>query len=130
MLLLAFHTRQQKLSAYLGIPVSAECRDLLSKVLVGNPKKRYTVQQIQRHPWYLKDLPPGVIRMNAECLKLQNHSSGSQTDSEIHSIVMQAIGTKNHNFEDDDGYIDDVIVRLLCLPSFSLYEHCAYIGNR
>ena len=93
-----------------GIPVSAECRDLLSKVLVGNPKRRYTVQQIQRHPWYLKDLPTGVIKMNAEFLKLQKHSSGSQTDAEIHSIVMQAIGTKNHSSEDDDGYIDDIIV--------------------
>lgn len=25
---------------------------------------RYTVDDIQRHPWYMKDLPPGVKEMN------------------------------------------------------------------
>lgn len=103
---------------YAGIPVSPECKDLLSKVLVGNPKRRYTVQQIQKHPWFLKDLPPGVIQMNAECLKLQHHSSGSQTDSEIHSIVMQAIGTRTLNFEDDDDYIDDIMVSVFSSTFF------------
>lgn len=91
-----------------GIPVSAECKDLLSKVLVGRPSKRYTVQEIQKHPWYLKDLPPGVIQMNNECLKLRNHSSGFQTDIEIQNIVMQAIGTGTTHVEEDND--DDIIV--------------------
>lgn len=90
-----------------GIPVSEDCKDLLSKVLVGRPNKRYTIQQIQRHPWFLKDLPPGVIQMNNECLKLRNHSSGFQSDTEIQDIVMQAIGT-THVLDDND--CDDVIV--------------------
>ena len=94
-----------------GIPVSNECKDLLSKVLVGNPKNRYTIQQIQEHPWYLKDLPPGVIKMNDECLKLKDHSAGHQTEDEIYSIVMQAIGTRPH--DEDDDYIDDVMVHSL-----------------
>lgn len=92
-----------------GIPVSEDCKDLLSKVLVGRPNKRYTIQQIQKHPWFVKDLPPGVIQMNNECLKLRNHSSGFQTDTEIQNIVMQAIGT--HAVDDDDNdFGDDVIV--------------------
>lgn len=33
------------------IPVSAECKDLISKILVVDPEKRLTVQQIQQHPW-------------------------------------------------------------------------------
>ena len=96
-----------------GIPVSPECRDLLSKILVGNPEKRFTIQQIQRHPWYTKDLPPGVIQMNAECLKLRHHSAGYQTDTEINSIIMQAIGTRNRRqqLEEDDVYLDEVMVR-------------------
>ena len=46
--------------------------------------------------------------MNNECLKLKDHSSGFQTDEEIQSIVMQAIGT-NHVQEEDD-YCDDAMV--------------------
>lgn len=34
-----------------SIPVSAECKDLLSKILVADPAKRYTIADIQRHPW-------------------------------------------------------------------------------
>ena len=46
------------------VKVSRECRDLLSKILVPDPTKRITIPEIQRHPWYLKDLPPGVAEMN------------------------------------------------------------------
>ena len=46
------------------IKVSKECRDLLSKILVDKPEKRITIPEIQRHPWYQEDLPPGVIEMN------------------------------------------------------------------
>ena len=46
------------------IKVSDECRDLLSKILVDKPEKRITIPEIQQHPWYLEDLPPGVAEMN------------------------------------------------------------------
>ena len=31
--------------------ISPECRDLLQRILVGNPDERLTIDQIQRHPW-------------------------------------------------------------------------------
>lgn len=34
--------------------VSPECKDLLARILIDNPDKRITVQQILRHPWYQK----------------------------------------------------------------------------
>ena len=34
-----------------SIPVSAECKDLLSRILVADPAKRFTIEDIQRHPW-------------------------------------------------------------------------------
>jgi serine/threonine protein kinase len=46
------------------VRVSRECKDLLKNILVPDPASRYTVEDIQRHPWYLKDLPPGVKEMN------------------------------------------------------------------
>ena len=33
------------------VPVSAECRDLLSHILVADPRRRVSIQDIQRHPW-------------------------------------------------------------------------------
>lgn len=105
-----------------GIPVSAECKDLLSKVLVGKPSRRYTIQQIQQHPWYLKDLPPGVTQMNNECLKLRNHSSGNQTDAEIQSIVMQAIGN-TYRQEADEDLCEDVMVSCSIIPMLTVAEH-------
>jgi serine/threonine protein kinase len=33
------------------VKVSAECADLLSKILVTDPKKRYKVSEIKNHPW-------------------------------------------------------------------------------
>lgn len=44
--------------------LSPECHDLLSKILVREPHKRITVEGIQSHPWYMKNLPPGVKEMN------------------------------------------------------------------
>ena len=46
------------------VKVSKECRDLLSHILVPDPASRITIPEIQRHPWYCKDLPPGVAEMN------------------------------------------------------------------
>ena len=31
--------------------ISKECKDLLAGILVANPRRRLTVQQIQQHPW-------------------------------------------------------------------------------
>jgi serine/threonine protein kinase len=47
-----------------NIPVSPECRDLLQRLLVADPAQRLSMTQIQQHPWFLKDLPPGVVQMN------------------------------------------------------------------
>lgn len=46
--------------------VSDQLRDLLSKILVDNPQERLSMKEIQQHPWYLQDLPEGVMDMNNE----------------------------------------------------------------
>ncbi|GIL70723.1 hypothetical protein Vretimale_3824 [Volvox reticuliferus] len=47
-----------------SVRTSEDCRDLLSKILVADPSKRITIEEIYNHPWYLKGLPPGVREMN------------------------------------------------------------------
>ena len=64
--------------------ISSECKDLITRILVADPDRRLTITQIQRHPWYSKGLPPNVIKMNDDCLRLQPHDHpGYQTIPEI-----------------------------------------------
>ena len=34
-----------------SIPVSENCKDLLRHILVADPAKRYSIADIQKHPW-------------------------------------------------------------------------------
>lgn len=44
--------------------VSEECKDLLRKLIVFDPKKRLTIRQIAKHPWFCKGLPPDIFAVN------------------------------------------------------------------
>ena len=46
------------------VPVSPVCLDLVRRILVADPAKRLSMEGIKRHPWFLKDLPPGALDMN------------------------------------------------------------------
>ena len=48
--------------------VTPECQDLLSKILAGDPAQRITLGEVQKHPWYTQELPPGVAEMNDRLL--------------------------------------------------------------
>lgn len=50
------------------VNVSPECRDLLSKLLVADPRARIPLGGIWQHPWFQKDLPEGVAAMNSHLL--------------------------------------------------------------
>ncbi|CDY31613.1 BnaA03g54390D [Brassica napus] len=41
------------------VRISSECKHLLSHIFVADPDKRITVQEIEKHPWFLKNLLPG-----------------------------------------------------------------------
>lgn len=51
-----------------NVPLSEDCKDLLSRLLVADPAQRITLLEILRHPWYLEALPPGVAEMNEELI--------------------------------------------------------------
>ncbi|EFJ48959.1 hypothetical protein VOLCADRAFT_59940 [Volvox carteri f. nagariensis] len=40
-----------------NLQISAECQDLISRIFVANPAQRITIEEIRRHPWFLKNLP-------------------------------------------------------------------------
>lgn len=41
--------------------VNSLARDLISKILVVNPLERMTVDQIKKHPWFVKELPQYLV---------------------------------------------------------------------
>ena len=49
--------------------VSADCLDMLERVLVAEPSKRISMEQIKTHRWFTKGLPPGALEMNEYLLQ-------------------------------------------------------------
>jgi serine/threonine-protein kinase SRK2 len=39
-----------------NLPISEECKELITRMLHRDPTKRITIPQIQAHPWYRKNL--------------------------------------------------------------------------
>lgn len=71
-----------------NIPISAECRHLLSRIFVANPEKRITIPEIKTHPWFLKNLPMEFIEGGSWQSNDMNHPS--QSIDEILSIIQEA----------------------------------------
>ena len=46
------------------VPVSAECKELVQRLLVPEPSHRMSMLDILAHPWFLQDLPEGALAMN------------------------------------------------------------------
>ncbi len=46
------------------IPVSSECVDLLTRVLVADPNARLSMEDIKMHDWFIQDLPKDALDMN------------------------------------------------------------------
>ncbi|KAJ3185440.1 hypothetical protein HDU87_000061 [Geranomyces variabilis] len=58
--------------------VSPECRDLISKLLVLNPAKRYTSAQVLEHPWMLS-------MSQAPSLAWEENENGARVSGTTHS---------------------------------------------
>ena len=46
------------------VPVSSECVDLLTRVLVADPNARMSMEDIKSHFWFIQDLPEDALDMN------------------------------------------------------------------
>lgn len=90
------------------IKLSPELEDFMGRILVANPADRITIAGILDHPWYNKDLPPGVKEMNDN---IRFPPSGSQTEEEIRTVVEEArrSGVEQSQISGWDDYIDDTL---------------------
>jgi serine/threonine-protein kinase SRK2 len=82
-----------------NVAASPEARSLLAGMLVARPEARISITQIQRHPFFLRDLPPGVAEMNdrlvppgAPSIKSFCMPEGVQSLEETERLVTEAQG--------------------------------------
>ena len=78
------------------VVVTPECQDLLSKILAADPEQRITLSEVQKHPWFTKELPPGVAEMNDRLLSDPSYYHPAPTQvlalKSPHSSAPQAVG--------------------------------------
>jgi serine/threonine protein kinase len=53
-----------------NLDLSEDCKDLLRRMLLPEPHKRITTEEILEHPWFNTNLPPEAATMNDRCLML------------------------------------------------------------
>ncbi|XP_010680996.2 serine/threonine-protein kinase SAPK1 [Beta vulgaris subsp. vulgaris] len=84
------------LSVQYSIPdyvrVSKDCNHLLSRIFVANPEKRISIEEIKKHPWFLKSLPDkykeGGLEETLHTKEIKEVSS--QGEEEILGIIEEA----------------------------------------
>jgi len=89
------------------VRMSEDCRDILSNILVKDLKRRLTMDQLQQHRWFRKNLPEGAQDMNK---RLQQQGAGLQSIESIARIVDMA--KTKEKVKDDDSLIDDELANL------------------
>lgn len=74
--------------------VSSDCRNLISHMLVRQPEKRATLQQIAEDPWLMLDGPEFV----PESLPLVSREQVSEED---HNFIIQKMVNENFATKED-----------------------------
>jgi len=91
------------------LKLSADCQDLMSKILTADPAKRITIDGIFHHPWYTKNLPPGVIEMNK---RPPPTPAGMQTVEQVKLILAEARKAQGNALGagiETDEYLNDAM---------------------
>ncbi|KAK9809250.1 hypothetical protein WJX72_012085 [[Myrmecia] bisecta] len=70
------------------VEVSDLCKDLMTRVLVADPDKRLSMEEIRAHPWFLHQLPEGALEMNS--WYMQKPPYLEQYMARIDAIIEQA----------------------------------------
>ncbi|MCO5610453.1 hypothetical protein L7F22_064691 [Adiantum nelumboides] len=72
------------------VHVSSECRQLLARIFVTNPAKRITIEEIKRHPWFLKSLPKDFLEGSEKNYNHDDPNEHLQRPEDITRIVNEA----------------------------------------
>jgi len=73
------------------VSVSPEAKDLVGRMLVGDPNERATLQDIMNHPWFAQGLGPEVLAFNDPLVEQsKNEPVTMEIEEEIARIVKEA----------------------------------------
>ncbi|XP_062155375.1 serine/threonine-protein kinase SRK2I [Alnus glutinosa] len=114
-------TIQRILSVQYSIPdcvqISAECRDLISRIFVFDPATRISIPEIKNHEWFLKNLPADLMDEKTMGNQFEEPDQPMQSMDLIMQIIAEATvpaaGTHNldqYSFDnmDMDDDMDDL----------------------
>ncbi|KAG6558235.1 hypothetical protein Mapa_000418 [Marchantia paleacea] len=94
------------------VQISSECKHLLTRIFVTNPAERITMEEIQAHPWFLRNLPADIedgSNVNSYIFDDPNHPP--QSIEEIHQLINEARipgpGQSTDALLGDSGEADD-----------------------
>ena len=76
-----------------SLHLSRECVDLIARVFVGNPANRISIAGIQKHPWFLKNLPEELADGGEDARALMAPSP--QSVEEVKRVVEEARSRPN-----------------------------------
>eukprot|EP01025_Chloroclados_australasicus_P025094 TRINITY_DN2508_c0_g2_i1.p1 TRINITY_DN2508_c0_g2~~TRINITY_DN2508_c0_g2_i1.p1 ORF type:complete len:355 (-),score=41.31 TRINITY_DN2508_c0_g2_i1:3034-4098(-) len=99
-----------------SLHLSPECKDLIAKILVVEPRKRLTIQQVFEHPWFRINLPKGVEQMNSV---LPQPPKNVQTKEQLQEVLQIARTTKEGQKNNNNPVVDDLINAELDNPEMS-----------
>ena len=86
--------------------LTAECTDLLCRLLEVDPDKRISVQQVFKHPWFLQDLPEGLQDLNNNLLQIPlSMQTGScrQSEEELAALAAKAAQSRRPKLSSSFG---------------------------
>lgn len=94
------------------VHISPECRDLITRIFVGNPASRITMPEIKNHPWFMKNIPADLMDDGMVSNQYEEPDQPMQNMNEIMQILAEATipaaGTSGINqFLTDSLDLDD-----------------------
>ncbi|KAJ3681518.1 hypothetical protein LUZ60_016007 [Juncus effusus] len=74
-----------------NVHISQDCKDLINRIFVANPRRRITISEIKNHPWFLRSLPR-ELKDEAQSVYYRrgNNLYSLQSTDEIRKIVHEA----------------------------------------
>eukprot|EP00955_Chlamydomonas_euryale_P057977 356939-Chlamydomonas_euryale.AAC.9 len=79
---------QKELEIPYDVQISPACRELLHKLLVKDPRRRITIPQVMRHPWFKEGLPDSAMRLNKCCLS--QACAPEQSMGDVRAVLLAA----------------------------------------
>ncbi|PNY07750.1 serine/threonine-protein kinase SAPK3-like protein [Trifolium pratense] len=87
------------------VRISADCRNLLSRIFVADPAKRITIPEIKQNPWFLKNMPKEIIEAERKGY-VETKDQPSQSVEEIMRIIQEARIPGQGSKPGEDGQAD------------------------